>query len=175
MKKLITALTMLLILLVSTGAAGEQETDTSDKSVIKEIYRVYREGKFAKVLEMTEKAMASLGHNLDLIHAKYDALIKLRRFDDALGFIDEMIKKKGASEELVSAKYNVFMLQENFPEALKAAIQKDKIAKKKSPWDTINIMNVYLAMGSKEEALDTLQEAADRGFISYRILTGERY
>lgn len=37
------------------------------------------------------------------------------------------------------------------------------------------IMHVYLRMENKEDALDWLQEAVSRGFISFRMLEGNQY
>ncbi len=177
MKK-ITMVFMILLFLVFSMQAGE-ETKAGAKNkkppVVLEIYKVYSQGDFDKVLEMTEKAMKTFGMTMELMHLKYDALIKLKRLDDALQFVENGIKKTGESEELVSARYNVLMLQKRFPDALHAALRKDKIAKQKSPWDCMNIMHVYLQMKSKAEAMDWLQEAVNRGFMSYRILIGPRY
>jgi hypothetical protein len=66
-------------------------------------------------------------------------------------------------------------LQGNLVDALKVAMKKDKISKSKSPWDCMNIMDVYLRLGSKNDALDWLQEAVSRGFISYRLLQDRKY
>jgi peroxiredoxin len=92
-----------------------------------------------------------------------------------LAFIDGEIKKSGETEELLAAKYSLLFIQGKLVDALKAAMKKDKIAKNKSPWDCMNIMHVYLRMGSKNEALDWLQEAVRRGFISYRLLQDKKY
>ena len=156
----------------------QEKADTSGKvglEKFRNLLRLYQSGDYEKLVSEWDKSVTPALRTLELVRLKYDALVKLKRLDQALKFLDDTIKQTGESEELVSARYNVFMLQEDFPNALKAAIHKDKIATKKSPWDSLNIMHVYLAMGSKEEAMDALQEAVARGFLSYRMLTGKRY
>lgn len=154
---------------------AQQGVDEDYRHLYREIFQIYKQGDFTRVLEMTEKAMKSAGSTPQLMRWKYDALVNLKRYDTALAFIDDAIKQNGEQEEFISARYNIFMLQGNLLEALKAAKHKEKIAKKKSPWDCMNIMDVYLRMRSKEEALDWLQEAVNRGFISYRLLAGKKY
>ncbi|MDQ1273826.1 MAG: hypothetical protein QG591_2456, partial [Planctomycetota bacterium] len=95
--------------------------------------------------------------------------------NDALAFIDEEIKRSGETEELLAARFDLLFRWGKLPEALETARKKDNIAKSKSPWDAINIMHVCLRMGSKDDALDALQDAVSRGFISYRILSDKQY
>ncbi len=174
MKKIVHFL--ILLLLLALAISGAEETKKVAKVTLPmEIYRAYAEGKFAQVLDMTDKAMAKQGQTMELIHMKYEALVRLNRLDDALKLIDGAIKQKGELDVLLSARFNVLFMQDKLPEALKTALKKDKIAKTKSPWDCMNLMHVFLKMNSKDEAMDWLQEAVNRGFISYRILMDKKY
>lgn len=154
---------------------SQEEVDVNPRKVFREIYRLYGQKDYVKALKVIEKALKDFGSTNELLHLKYNILIAQKKYDEALKFIDSEIKKSGESEELLSAKYNVLFMQEKFQEALKAAMRKDKIAKIKSPWDCMNIVHVYIKMGSKSDALDWLQEAVNRGFISYRILAEIKY
>jgi len=176
MKKILMTVLVLWVLL---GAVNNLDGEAQDQKALqtghKEIYAALANGQFQKTLTLTEAAMQKEGYTMDLMHLKYDALIGLNRLSDALVFIDEAIKKTGESEPLVSARYNILRMQKNLPEALKAARRKYQLAKEKSPWDCMAVMHVLLEMRSKDEALDWLQEAVERGFISYRILSDKRY
>jgi thiol-disulfide isomerase/thioredoxin len=177
MKK--TKYIIILLLILFLGLQGQEKAKTKpDNNPINDfraIYEAYRAKNFTKALELTETTMKKQGWTMDLMHWKYNILIQLKRLDDALNFIDVAIKKTGESEQLVSARYNTFMLMNKLQDALEAAKHKDKIAKENSPWDCLNIMHVYLRMKKKEEAMDWLQEAANRGFLSYRILIDKKY
>jgi peroxiredoxin/uncharacterized protein YutE (UPF0331/DUF86 family) len=172
MKKIIVLSVMVSFLLIHLGTAG---ADTGDKEWLQRIYRLYGEEQYLEALKAIEDALKALGSSNELIQLKYNILVKLKRYDEALAFIDGQIKKSGESEELLSAKYNLLFLQGNLVDALKVAMKKDKITKSKSPWDCMNIMHVYLRMGNKNDALDWLQEAVSRGFISYRLLQDKKY
>ncbi len=172
MRKLIVMSVLVLFLSMQLGAVG---VDTGSKEWLQRIYRLYGEEKYLEALKAIEDALKALGSSNELLQLKYNILVKLKRYDEALAFIDGQIKKSGESEELLAAKYDLLFLQGNLAAALKVAMKKYKIAKKKSPWDCMNIMHVYLRMGSKNDALDWLQEAVSRGFISYRLLQDKKY
>lgn len=172
MKKLVVLSVIVLFLLIHLGTAG---VDTGNKEWLKRVYRLYGDKQYLEALQAVEDALNALGSSNELLQLKYNILVGLKRYDEALAFINGKIKKSGESEELLSAKYNLLFLQGNLVEALKVARKKDKIARSKSPWDCMNIMHVYLRMGNKNDALDWLQEAVTRGFISYRLLQDKKY
>ena len=174
MKKIIVITISIIVsfFLLNLNAA---ETETSPKEWLQRIYKFYGQKQYLKALQATNQALKALGSSNELLQLKYNILITLKRYDRALAFIDEEIKKSGESEYLLSAKYNILFFKGNLTEALKVAIKKDKISKSKSPWDCMNIVHVYLRMGSKTDALDWLQEAVTRGFISYRLLQDKKY
>jgi peroxiredoxin len=172
MKKIIVLSVIVSFLLIQLGTAG---ADSGKKEWLQKIYRLYGEKQYLEALYGIEQALKAMGSSNELLQLKYNILVKLKRYDEALAFIDGEIKKSGESEELLAAKYSLLFMQGNLVEALKVAKKKDKITKSKSPWDCMNIMRVYLRMGSKNEALDWLQEAVTRGFISYRLLEDKKY
>ena len=172
MRKLIVMSMIVSFLLIQVGTAG---ADSGSKEWLQRIYRLYGEEQYLEALKALEDALKALGSSNELSQLKYNILVKLKRYDEALAFIDSQIKKSGESEELLAAKFNLLFLQGNLVDALKVAMKKDKITKSKSPWDCMNIMHVYLRMGNKNDALDWLQEAVSRGFISYRILQDKKY
>jgi len=172
MRKLIVMSVIVSFLLIQVGTAG---ADTGNKEWLQRIYRLYGEKQYLEALKTLEDALKALGSSNELLQLKYNILVKLKKYDEALTFIDGQIKKSGESEEWLAAKYDLLFLRGNLVEALKVAMKKDKLAKSKSPWDCMNIMNVYLRMGSKNDALDWLQEAVTRGFISYRLLQDKKY
>jgi peroxiredoxin len=172
MKKLIVMTVIVSFLVIWLGTAG---ADTGSKEWLQRIYRLYGDKQYLEALKAIEDALKALGSSNELLQLKYNIMVKLKRYDEALAFINGEIKKSGESEELLAAKYNLLFLQGNLVEALKVARKKDKLAKSKSPWDCMNIMHVYLRMGSKNDALDWLQEAVSRGFISYRLLQDKKY
>jgi peroxiredoxin len=167
MKKVVVTALIVSFLFVFV-AADQEET-------VQKIYQLYGQKKYDEALKMAEKAMKEFGTSEKLQQIKYNILVKQKKHGEALAFIDEEIKKSGETEELISAKFKVLYRQGKLHEALKAALKKDKIAKSRSPWDCISIMHVHLRLGNKQDALDWLQEAVSRGFISYRVLAGKMY
>lgn len=172
MKKIIVLSVIVSFLLIHFGTAG---ADTGKKEWLQRIYRLYGENRYLEALHAVEQALKAMGSSSELLQLKYNILVKLKRYDEALAFINGQIKKSGESEELLAAKYNLLFMQGKLVEALKVAMKKDKLAKNKSPWDCMNIMHVHLRMGNKVDALDWLQEAVSRGFISYRLLQDKKY
>lgn len=172
MKKIIiTALTAALVLAAFT-LMGAQQKDP--KEAFRDVYRLFGQKKYEEALTSAKKMETAYGTSKELTKLTYTILVNLKKYDEALAYIDEKIKA-GETVELVSARYNVLLRLGKLEEALAAAKKKDEIAETKSPWNRMNIMDVYLLMGRKQDALDELQEAVSRGFISYRILEGKKY
>jgi thiol-disulfide isomerase/thioredoxin len=183
MKKIIISVSVISLLFLfpytysygKPGLFSQKQADEDPREVYREIYRLYGQKDYVNALKVIDKALKDYGSTNVLLQMKYTILTAQKKYDEALTFLDAEIKKSGESEELLSAKYNVLFLLEKWQEALKTAMRKDKIAKIKSPWDSMNIVHVYIQMGSKSDALDWLQEAVNRGFISYRILAEKKY
>jgi thiol-disulfide isomerase/thioredoxin len=60
-------------------------------------------------------------------------------------------------------------------EQLKAAIEKAETAKRKSPWQCLRIVSIYLKMEKAEEAFTWLNKAVEQGFLSYTELYNEDF
>jgi peroxiredoxin len=166
----------LLTFLVPVQHIDAIQADQSPSKSIKEIYDLFSQGEYEKALQLTESVLKNKGPaNGRLEHMKYNLLMKLHKYDNALTFIDNLIKKRGESEEFLSAKFNILFQKGDLNEALKTAMKKDKISPRKSPWNAMNMVHVYIRMRSANDALDWLQEAVSRGFISFRLLADEKY
>jgi peroxiredoxin len=50
------------------------------------------------------------------------------------------------------------------------ALEKEKNAKRKSPWSCFDLIELYIKLKNNEKALDWLDEAVNRGFISFMFL-----
>jgi thiol-disulfide isomerase/thioredoxin len=151
------------------------KTEQEKKEFYKSVYLLYTQKEYVKAMELLDKGLKKYGSINELLHLKYNILMSQKKYAEAVQFIDDEIKKSGESEELLSAKYNVYYSQKNYKEALDTALRKDKIAKIKSPWDCMNLVHLYILLRDKDDALDWLQEAASRGFISYRLLQDKKY
>lgn len=165
---------IVLLMVFLTGLLmGDIQADR--QGTLKSIYQLYGQQKYDEVLPMIEKAIKEFGSLQELLKLKFNIFVAQKRYDAALAFINNEIKKSGETEPLLAAKFELLFRWGKLKEALEIAQKKDKITKPKSPWDSINIMHVYLRMGKKQDALDSLQEAVSRGFINYRILTDKKY
>lgn len=145
------------------------------QSSLKNIYRLYSQKNFDEALKSIDESISRFGSRKELLQLKFNILMERKQYADALHFVDAEIKKTGESQELLAAKFNILFSWEKYPDALEVALKKDKISGAKAPWDAINIAQTYIRLHLKEEALDALYQAARRGFINYRILTGENF
>lgn len=167
MKKIIIFLTI-IVFLFSNLIPQEKES-------LQKIYKLHSQKKYKEALKEVNKAMKQYSTSKRLIQLKYTILLKLKKYDEALQFIENEIKKRGEIEVMLAAKSNILLLQKKFNKALKVALKKDKITRIKSPWDCINIANIYIQKRNKMEALNWLDEAVKRGFIDYRQFENKKY
>lgn len=105
--------------------------------------------------------------------AKAKEYFKQKEYAKALQLIDEEIKKQGETEVLVSSRYYILMKMEKYHKALEPALKKEELAKKKNPWDCLDIANLYLKLKNKDEAFAWLTKTVDRGYIDYMDLQEE--
>lgn len=164
---------VLFCLLVLPAVAQTQQKTVPEKTM-KTIYDFIKQKEYPKALQVTENAMKAYGRTDTLLQMKYNLLMKMEKYTEALAYIDNLVKKTGPKQEYLAAKYNILMTQKNYVEALKVAKKKYDLSSK-SPWECMNLVHTHLDMGNLEEAMDWMQEAVSRGFISYRILQGKRY
>lgn len=159
MKKMIVAV-LFILLFALLLTSGENE-------LMQDINRYFKDKDYSKALELIEKGFSDYPENQNLIRWKFYALIELERFDEALAHIEKHVTDKN---ELMGARLTVFKKQKKYQEALDLALDREKNSKRRSPWSCFDIIELYLKVNNKEKALDWLDEAVNRGFISYRFL-----
>jgi peroxiredoxin len=160
-------------LFIQASPSGKNETEK--KEFFKKIYQSYGKRDLDKTLVLIDEGLKKYGSLMELLHLKYNILMAQKDYAGALKLIDNEIKKSGETEEFLSAKYNILLAQGDLKATLQIALKKDKIAKIKSPWDSMNIMHVYLQLGRKDDVFDWLNEAVKRGFYDYWILRENKY
>lgn len=156
--------TMVMILLVSFLTIGLM---AGEKELMQEIGKYYEQKNFSKALELIEKGLLEFKDNQRLLRWKFYALIELKKFDEALAHIEANTKDQ---KELQDAKFTVLKMQGKYAEALEIALEREKMSAKKSPWSCFDLIELYIKLSDKEKALDWLDEAINRGFISYMFL-----
>jgi len=159
MKKIIVLI--LVIMILSFGLLSGQD------EIIKEVRQLYKQKNFAEALKVIEKGLADLKDNSQLIKWKFYILMKLKRYDDALAHIEKNVTDPS---ELAGAKFLIFKQQGKYEQALEMALEKEKNSKRKSPWGCFDLIELYIKLNKTEKALDWLDEAINRGFISFMFL-----
>ncbi|MCK4763032.1 MAG: TlpA family protein disulfide reductase [Candidatus Aminicenantes bacterium] len=104
---------------------------------------------------------------------KANDLIKEKKYPEALQLVDEEITKSGESARLVNYKYFILMQMEEYDKALAAALKKEALAKKKKPWNCLDIADLYLKLKNQDKAFEWLKEAVNRGYIDYMSMQEE--
>ncbi|MCP2605223.1 TlpA family protein disulfide reductase [Candidatus Aminicenantes bacterium AH-873-B07] len=102
-------------------------------------------------------------------------LYSQKKYTQALEIIEQGIEQFGEKRGLLFAKFRLLLELQKFNEALDTALKIEKISKRKSPWNCINIAIVYAKLNKKKEALEWLTKAVNRGFITYQELYGEDF
>jgi thiol-disulfide isomerase/thioredoxin len=154
----------------------------SQDNVTKEIYKLYREEKFTEALKAADKVIKAQGENEQILQAKFYVLKALKNDEEAreiaskrLALVNDKIKEEGENSRSLGLKFGLLKELGRTDEALVAAIRGDKLAEKKRPWGCIDIAALYLEKENKDNALDWLEEAVDRGYISYQEFLEEDY
>lgn len=140
---------------------------SGEKELVKEINQLYSQKNFTKALKLIEKGLKDHKDSSKLQRLKFYVLVELKQYDKALAVVEKVTTDPN---QLAGAKLNVYKLQGKYQEALKLALEKEKNAKRKSPWNCFELIELYLKLNNKEQALDWLDEAINRGFISYMYL-----
>lgn len=103
-------------------------------------------------------------------------LVKEKKYEEAVNTLDEIIKLEGETRGNLRYKFYVLMMMEKYEDALKVALRTDEVAKRKSPWNLISIIEAYLKLNNPEKALEYLKVAIEeRNFINLNYLKGETY
>ncbi len=102
-------------------------------------------------------------------------LYSQKKYEEALSEVENGIKEFGETRNLLNAKFAILMELGRLDSALETAIKKDKISEKKSPWNSMDIVSVYLRLKNEEKAIEWLEESVNRGFISYSTLEEKEF
>ena len=138
----------------------------------KQILSLYSQKEYQKVLTLLSE-QKTLDDRLNRI--KYNTLMALKQYPDALAFIETLMKSQGNKQHLLAAKVNILLARKQYNTALETNRIKDDLAKTKSPWDAIRMAQINLLIKQNEDAMGWLEEAFKRGFIHYRLLAQKQY
>ncbi|MCK4836643.1 MAG: redoxin domain-containing protein, partial [Candidatus Aminicenantes bacterium] len=140
---------------------------SGEKELMQEIDQLFEAKNLNKALQLIDKGLADFPDNQRLIRWKFYTLIELKRYDDILPHIEKYISDE---TERLGAMLMVFKGQKKYQKALEVALKKEKISKRKSPWSCFDLIEFYIKLNNKEKALNWLDEAINRGFISFTYL-----
>jgi len=167
MKRIVTT-GILFLLLLSCLFAGEEE-------ILQQARKFMEQKEFEKALEVIDEGMKTTGPSMKLMQTKYSILLALKRLDEAMAILDIGIQFTGESVELLQEKFRLLTKMERYDEALKIGLKVEEKFKLKSPWTSLEMALVYLKKNDRENALDWLEKAASRGFISYNYLYSDDF
>ena len=159
----------ILIIILALGLLAQQT------AVTKKISQLYRKGKLGEALNMINQEMKKGKVSQSLVQMKFNILMRQGEYSQALQLVENQLKTGEEKEELLAAKCSALIRLKKFPQALTVALKKDKLARTKSPWEAVNVANLYLRLENKVQALNWLDEAVRRGFIDYRMFEQPRY
>jgi peroxiredoxin len=159
MKKIIVLIFVIIILTFGLFSGQEE--------IIKEVRQLYNQKNFTEALKVIEKGLVEIKDSSQLIKWKFYTLMELKRYDDALVHVEKNITDPA---DLAGAKFYIFKQQGKYEKALEMALEKEKSAKRKSPWSCFDLIELYIKLNNKEKAMDWLDEAVKRGFISFMFL-----
>ena len=131
----------------------------------------YMEGNFEEALGSIQKMYQMEPENLfyGLVHAHF--LTRIHRIEEANSIIDSLVKSAPQTYWAQIGLFRKLALQESKQEALKLMTPE---LEKTIRWDeqmTWEMAANYALMGEKQEALDWLEIAVNRGFINYPFLS----
>ncbi len=101
---------------------------------------------------------------------KANRLNKQKQYSKALVVIDKGLNEYGQSVKLLAKKCEILVKLNKLDDALKTAIKRADVSKRKSPWHCLDIAAVCLKMKNMDKAFEWLNKAVDRGFLSYTEL-----
>jgi len=99
---------------------------------------------------------------------KAGELFAKKNFEEALIVIEDGIAEYGETRALIDWQYRILMEMKRYEEARDAALIKDDLMTQKTPWDCLDIARTYLNLQDYDNVYYWLEEAVERGFISYK-------
>lgn len=99
---------------------------------------------------------------------KAGELFAKKSFEEALIVIEDGIAEYGETRRLIEWQYKILMQMRRYNEAIEPAIIKDDLMTQKNPWDCLDIAKAYLNLQDYDNVYYWLEEAVERGFISYK-------
>ncbi|MCK4797572.1 MAG: redoxin domain-containing protein [Spirochaetes bacterium] len=148
---------------------------SDEKELIQEAYKYIGKKKYNHVIDLAEKGIKDFGETENLLYIKIIGLLGLKKGELALTFVEDSIEKFGETKRILELKYRALLLQKKYKEALDTSVKIEKTSKQKNYRDCINIAVAYTNLGDKEKALNWLEEAVNRGFISLNNLYGDYF
>lgn len=109
------------------------------------------------------------------IFKRAEELFNQKKFDKVLQILDQYIAQNGETEELLAARVRTLLALSRLDEALKTAIRRLTVAKRKSPWRCIEIVEICIKMNNLDEAFRWLDRAVELGFLSYTELYNSEF
>ncbi len=101
---------------------------------------------------------------------KANRLNKEKEYSKALEVLDKGLAEHGDSIKLLALKCEILVNLNKLDDALKTAIKRADVSKRKSPWHCLDIVSICLKMKNMDGAFEWLNKAVDRGFLSYTEL-----
>ncbi len=104
-----------------------------------------------------------------------EKLNKQKEYLKALDGINKEIQKNNKSYKLFRTKSTILIKLNRYKEALQASIKSYNLSNRKSPWQCMDILSIYLKLKDNELAFKWLGVAVERGLISYGVLDDKEY
>jgi thiol-disulfide isomerase/thioredoxin len=101
---------------------------------------------------------------------KINLLTEQKEYSKALEFVDKGLSEYGDSEPLLALKSRILVNLNKLDDALKTAVKRADVSKRKTPWHCLDIVSICLKMKDMDRAFEWLNKAVERGFLSYTEL-----
>lgn len=101
---------------------------------------------------------------------KANRLNKEKEYSKALEVLDKGLAEHGDSVKLLALKCEILVNLNKLDDALRTAIKRADVSKRKSPWHCLDIVVICLKKKNMDGAFEWLNKAVDRGFLSYTEL-----
>ncbi|MGD8781423.1 MAG: redoxin domain-containing protein [Ignavibacteria bacterium] len=106
---------------------------------------------------------------------KVKSLYKEEKYETALNLLNRIIEEQGEDYSKVTWQFNILSELGKYEQALEAALKKEKLSERKSPWRNMDIVFCYLKLNNNKQAMKWFEDAVDRGFNSLSTLEEEPF